>query len=334
MIGDNLSSHFSNDVIKSCEKYNIAFVCLPPNSTHLSQPLDVSFFGPLKTAWSNQLIDFKKKNPNTNCTNKKVFPSLVMQLFKENSFKANIKKNLQSGFRGTGIYPTELAPLLRRLQSSGGEALLTDIADTNLNTSLETFLRDQRFGSPPAVATAGPSGVQSAVRVRGIGRGRGRFKNVMPGTAVTRETLDISETEDQYSTSSSDEASSHVSKRARHCIVQQPTNPRPSDRSAIVLVKKSDIVLVKLQDEERKTKTIPQYFLAQVLEVADESGSDEIKVKYLKAVPDSNNKKFHTVMSKKTMLMRKKLFMWKIALTMLTAEGTLSLMPVCHCMSS
>jgi len=35
LIGDNLSSHFSPDVLKSCEENNIAFVCFSPNSTHL-----------------------------------------------------------------------------------------------------------------------------------------------------------------------------------------------------------------------------------------------------------------------------------------------------------
>ncbi len=44
LIGDNLSSHFSSDVLKLCSEYNICFVCLPSNSTHFLQPLDVSFF--------------------------------------------------------------------------------------------------------------------------------------------------------------------------------------------------------------------------------------------------------------------------------------------------
>ena len=47
IIGDNLSSHFSIDVIRLCEEHNISFVCLVPNSTHLSQPLDVAFYAPL-----------------------------------------------------------------------------------------------------------------------------------------------------------------------------------------------------------------------------------------------------------------------------------------------
>lgn len=51
IIGDNLSSHISLKVLKSCEDNNVRFICLPPNSTHLTQPLDVAFFAPLKRIW-------------------------------------------------------------------------------------------------------------------------------------------------------------------------------------------------------------------------------------------------------------------------------------------
>ncbi|KAK3924666.1 Pogo transposable element with KRAB domain [Frankliniella fusca] len=51
VIGDNVSSHFSRRVFELCAENNIKFVCLPPNSTHLLQPLDVAFFSPLKSEW-------------------------------------------------------------------------------------------------------------------------------------------------------------------------------------------------------------------------------------------------------------------------------------------
>jgi hypothetical protein len=44
VISDNLSSHISVDVLKACKENNIAFISLPPNSTHLTQPLDVAYF--------------------------------------------------------------------------------------------------------------------------------------------------------------------------------------------------------------------------------------------------------------------------------------------------
>lgn len=50
MIGDNLAK-----VLKFCVDNNISFVLLPPNSTHLSQPLDVAYFRPLKIKWREVL---------------------------------------------------------------------------------------------------------------------------------------------------------------------------------------------------------------------------------------------------------------------------------------
>ena len=35
--GDNLSSHLDTRAIEICKQYDITFVCLPPNSTHITQ---------------------------------------------------------------------------------------------------------------------------------------------------------------------------------------------------------------------------------------------------------------------------------------------------------
>ncbi len=44
LVGDNLSSHLNVDIIRLCEKHDFRFVFLPPNSTHLTQPLDICFY--------------------------------------------------------------------------------------------------------------------------------------------------------------------------------------------------------------------------------------------------------------------------------------------------
>lgn len=67
MVGDNHSSHFSPAIIEACRKNNIVFVCLPPNSTHLMQPLDVAGFSSLKAAWRSELLAFKLKHPRETC---------------------------------------------------------------------------------------------------------------------------------------------------------------------------------------------------------------------------------------------------------------------------
>ena len=50
LIEDHFSSHFSKKILKLAWENDNDFCCLPPNSTHVMQPLDVAFFAPLKRA--------------------------------------------------------------------------------------------------------------------------------------------------------------------------------------------------------------------------------------------------------------------------------------------
>jgi len=51
---DNLSSHLTPEVIEKCKEND-----KPPNSTHLTQPLDVALFHPMKMAWRKILGEWK-----------------------------------------------------------------------------------------------------------------------------------------------------------------------------------------------------------------------------------------------------------------------------------
>ena len=57
LIGDNLSSHLSHAVIRDCQTNNIQFICIPPNSTHLTLPLDKTVSGPMNMVWRSILPD-------------------------------------------------------------------------------------------------------------------------------------------------------------------------------------------------------------------------------------------------------------------------------------
>ena len=43
---DGHGSHFTPDALKRAADEGIIIFCIPPNTTHRAQPLDVSFFGP------------------------------------------------------------------------------------------------------------------------------------------------------------------------------------------------------------------------------------------------------------------------------------------------
>ncbi|KAJ8882588.1 hypothetical protein PR048_014399 [Dryococelus australis] len=58
VIGHNPPSHTTSTVLKECKRNNTSFLCLPPNSTHLSQPLYVAFFHPTKCEWRKILREY------------------------------------------------------------------------------------------------------------------------------------------------------------------------------------------------------------------------------------------------------------------------------------
>ena len=122
LIGDNLSSHFSNEVLRECERNDISFVCLPPYSTRLCQPLDGAYFAPMKRQWPNILNTYKQSNrKNAGSVLKDQFPRLLKQLME----MPNQKKNLISGFWKCWIVPLDKTQVLNRLPrdpSKGSEA--------------------------------------------------------------------------------------------------------------------------------------------------------------------------------------------------------------------
>lgn len=96
---DGHSSHLSLQLSKFCRKNGIILVTLPPNATHILQPLDVTVFGPLKNNWKRVLERYKlsKKVEPRKCH---VLP-ILDEIFKESNFKENLKK----GFETCGLRP-------------------------------------------------------------------------------------------------------------------------------------------------------------------------------------------------------------------------------------
>lgn len=115
IIGDNLSSHINLQVLKLCEENNVRFVCLPPNSTHLTQPLDVAFFAPMKRIWRGILTKWKESDSGSKFTTipKDSFPTLLKELMANLAEKQ--EENLMAGFAKCGIYPFDKQKLLGRL---------------------------------------------------------------------------------------------------------------------------------------------------------------------------------------------------------------------------
>lgn len=150
LIGDNLSSHLSAEVIQKCEENEIAFCFLPPNSTHKLQPLDVAFFRPLKTAWRRILLSRKRACRNkASSFAKDTFPLLLSKLHKDISI--NAANNLKAGFLKCGLSPLNKEKVLaclpneRRSLSAG----TIEEAAAAIDDSLVSLLGEMRYGVDP-----------------------------------------------------------------------------------------------------------------------------------------------------------------------------------------
>ena len=97
---DGHSSHFELSSIEMAVENQVSILCLPPHTTHESQPMDSSVFGPLKKNWTAICHDFQLQNPRAVIT-KYNFSKLFAQAW----LKFLSAQNLISGFKKCGIYP-------------------------------------------------------------------------------------------------------------------------------------------------------------------------------------------------------------------------------------
>jgi hypothetical protein len=99
LVLDGHESHHSSNFEDYCQENNIITLCMPPHSSHFLQPLDFGCFGPLKTSYGKQ-IEKMMRMQITHITKDDFFAAFL------EAFNASItKKNIQAGFKATGLLP-------------------------------------------------------------------------------------------------------------------------------------------------------------------------------------------------------------------------------------
>lgn len=99
LIYDGHSTHIQLSVIKKAKENNITIIKLPPHSSHLLQPLDLSVFKPFKDEWDKRMVKWQRTHVGQHLP-KKDFSVIVGQVWKD--MDSQIIKN---GFKKAGIYP-------------------------------------------------------------------------------------------------------------------------------------------------------------------------------------------------------------------------------------
>ena len=97
---DGHSSHYQPELIHFAKDHDIVLFCLPPHTTHESQPLDTTVFGPLKQHWRSVCHEYMQSNPGKLVTKYQFSP-----LLNKAWMLTMTPSNICSGFKKCGIYP-------------------------------------------------------------------------------------------------------------------------------------------------------------------------------------------------------------------------------------
>ena len=99
---DGHKSHLTKEISEFCHSNKIILYALPPNTTHIMQPADVSVFKPLKSKWKHTVRQWLNKEDNSNSSVTKInFAPLLQDVVKDPTLISSIK----NGFRKCGLFP-------------------------------------------------------------------------------------------------------------------------------------------------------------------------------------------------------------------------------------
>ncbi|EEA18548.1 pogo transposable element, putative [Talaromyces marneffei ATCC 18224] len=109
LILDGHGSHLTAQFDRICAENNIITVCMPPHSSHLLQPLDVSCFSVLKRQYG-RLVE-QRVRLGFNHIDKYDF----LTAFPEARTMAYKTENIQNGFKATGLVPLDPEHVYQKL---------------------------------------------------------------------------------------------------------------------------------------------------------------------------------------------------------------------------
>ena len=116
LISDGFASHESAELIQFCFANNIILCRLLSHTSHKLQPLDVAVFGPLKTAYREQVERLHRGGANT------VGKEHFTLLYSRARDVALTVRNIKSGWAKAGLFPFNPDRVLREIPEPPSEA--------------------------------------------------------------------------------------------------------------------------------------------------------------------------------------------------------------------
>ena len=156
LVVDGHGSHITAPFIRFCIDYNILVFLLPPHSSHLTQPLDVGIFSPLKTRMSEELDKILrygfsniKKFEWANCY-RNARPS-AMEPF-----------NICSAWSSAGLIPFNPRKVIRRIKTTLSEQETALIKNPESTTDASTSDDSNSYAEKFSLVPHTPSHINSA----------------------------------------------------------------------------------------------------------------------------------------------------------------------------
>ena len=149
LIVDGHTTHIDVDV----KENGILLYCLLPHSSHITQPLDVGFFGALKTSWGKAVNKYKISHMGSSAT-KESFAAVF-----NTAWTGSVKMaTIVDSFARAGIYPIDLSHV-----ANSGPATLYSESTTTDSSSASSTSCGSSVSKPKSGSTSGASSSLEAI---------------------------------------------------------------------------------------------------------------------------------------------------------------------------
>lgn len=228
LVLDNHESHISLPAYEFCKKNCIHVVTLPPHSSHRMQPLDLTFHGPLKTAYNKECEAYMVNNPGAKISTFDVV-GLYTKAFNRTT---NIEKAV-NGFKAAGIFPLDKEKFKATFESFGDtiEQISTTLLSTN-DTQAQNQTSDLQPPATPSVSST---------------------NNINKSVDENAQNIDLPSPIPKVSISSSNEPIALVPVPLSH-IVNVPTFQSPRKSNKRTMKKKHSIILTSTPEKHKFEK--------------------------------------------------------------------------------
>lgn len=262
LVLDNHTSHSTLQSYNYCRANGIIMVSLPPHTSHKVQPLDVTFFAGLKSAYNHECDQFMKSHHYES-----IAVTDIAELFaKAYNRVATIEKGV-NGFRCTGLYPMDrnvfkeedFTPIPDSPTAREDNIMDIPALEVDANTLPLASPSSSPVARPSPVASsspvAGPSGLTSINKRKKATPDSKKTKKKKNSEDISSDTDDESsyEMQEVYDDEATDDEDKTIQIKTKSFEEIYPT-PRPKPRQSKRNKQKSKILTSTPMKEELEEK--------------------------------------------------------------------------------